>query len=272
LLEIPGLSPARETGGPPQMWLDYFSELDWYAMLTPDLYPTSPWIELWNTAVLRTLSGWIVEVGDWAVGQAEWRIDETFGFLPLAFSTFSDWIVSIAVLVGTVLPSWARDALDGLKQLWERLPVEIRELWIDWYTWINGFVDEIKTWAQNRYDLFVDYASSAYDWVVLVGDALRQWKESVEEEIQSVADDPIAWVEDKLGDAWVWLVWFFGDPASVIVQLFTPHLDRLLLFSSDCLTFWYDLWGSHSDTLASFLNNPLGWIYDRVEDELIDRW
>jgi hypothetical protein len=272
LYEIPLVQPMQEDPDPPPLWLAWAYPHTWLQLLGSDLRPANGWLVAWNRIVGNAAGQWVDEVGQWAWDGAYYTMEALIGAFPAIYASFSGWITSIAMKLGANLPGWCMSAINGLEELWLRLPAEIREQMTDWYTWVNGFLNTIYQWAMDRYDAAVQYATGAYTWVLGSGEVLKQWRLAVMGTIDAIMADPVGWVTGKLGGAWTWVVLFWMEPYHTVSMILGQPWTRLVTFSADCLTYWYNLWSQSGDVLAAFLADPMGWLYDRVEDKLIERW
>jgi len=67
-------------------------------------------------------------------------------------------------------------------------------------------------------------------------------------------------------------VHFRWNPKPYVLAWLGPDIGKLLTFARDCVTFYYNLWGSGWRTLGDFVADPLGFLYSRLEQALTDRW
>ncbi|GAI57306.1 unnamed protein product, partial [marine sediment metagenome] len=104
-----------------------------------------------------------------------------------------------------------------------------------------------------------------WEWYVEMGVALTEWWEWARDALSEIVADVYAWLTRSLGAAWDFLVWFWGDPGSALASLLSPWWAKLVTFTTDCLDFWYNLWGSYAEDLAEFLADPLDFLWDHGE-------
>lgn len=272
LLWIPLLNPEAEYGTPPQFWLDHVDWDMWYAHLDADRRPDSTWIWYWNWAAWRTLGGWCDEIFIGARNAAVDWVRSFTGWLLYGYATFAEWIDAIHVRVGDWIPAWTTSLAAGLNDVWWMLPYTVRERVHTFGQFIDQLLDDLWDQITNYYLLFVQRVGYVYDWLVYTGVTIEDWFVTVGNFVLDFSRHPAAYVVGWLGEAWNWVLYFWSDPGGYIENLLSPTWTRIYVFARDCLNFWYNLWGSYAAILADFLADPLGWIYDRVEDELIDRW
>jgi len=108
----------------------------------------------------------------------------------------------------------------------------------------------LRDWVQSEYDAAKAKVAILWTWLQGRGSLLSAFYD----------------------DVGIWIANFKGNPAGVILGVLGGTWDRLLTFDRGALGYFYNLWGSYRETLADFLADPLGWIYDQAEDFLVSKW
>ena len=139
---------------------------------------------------------------------------------------------------------------DWLSAAWTRvtstLPNWILQVQNAILTTYNGLQD----WARARYDAFRVLAQAGWNWITATGSLLSAFYD----------------------DVGTWIANFKRNPAGVILGVLGGTWETLVTFDQGALSYFYNLWGSYRQTLADFLADPLGWIYDQAEDFLVSKW
>ena len=139
---------------------------------------------------------------------------------------------------------------DWLEAAWTRVQSELPE----WIWQVSGAIttayNDLKTWARSQYDAAVAKVAILWTWLQGTGSLLSAFYDQVGVFIADFAQNPSTVILGVLGGTWA----------------------RLVTFDQGALGYFYDLWGSYRQTLADFLADPLGWIYDQVEDFLVGKW
>jgi len=125
------------------------------------------------------------------------------------------------------------------------------------YDWISDIIVDVynlpgtlKAWARTRYDAAIAQIPAIQDWLNTTGATLRAF----------------------YNDTHTWIANFKGNPAGVILGVLGSTWARVVTFDQGALGYFYSLWGSYRQTLADFLADPLGWIYDQAESFLVRKW
>jgi len=115
---------------------------------------------------------------------------------------------------------------------------------------VSALPTTLRDWVQSEYDAAKAKVATLWTWLQGRGSLLSAFYDDVGVWIANFKENPVDVILGALGDTW----------------------DRLLTFDQGALGYFYDLWGSYRQTLADFLADPLGWIYDRAEDFLVSKW
>ncbi|GAH26761.1 unnamed protein product [marine sediment metagenome] len=250
LIWIPLLRPSPEPYYPPQFWYEYWPRAWWNYGLDSTRRPDANWVWRWLTAVKEAFRVKVQNVGDVARDAAAVIVRYWLGYVQGAYTTFQAWIMAVEGRVGWWIPGWASNLADAAQRLYNWLPSAIRYSWQTWDQIWENIKASVRAWARARYDAAVGWASASWNWVTGWGNVFISWYNA----------------------AYLWLRAFQADPVGMVIGWLGPQWARLVRFALDCLDFWYNLWGSYAAILADFLADPLGWLYDRAEDELVRRW
>ena len=166
------------------------------------------------------------------------------------YASLSDWITAIRGRVGYWVPVWTNNLAEGLSTLYLKIPYNIRHNITSWYQIFDDIKRSVKDWAIARYDLAVSNLYVLWDWVQYTGSVLKAWYDDIGTWVTNLAANFTAGVFGALGPVW----W------------------RLVTFDRDALQYYYNLWGTYRNMLSDFLSDPVGFIYDRVEDFLVRKW
>jgi len=108
----------------------------------------------------------------------------------------------------------------------------------------------LRDWVQSEYDAAKAKVATLWTWLQGRGSLLSAFYD----------------------DVGVWIADFKQNPTGVILGILGGTWERLVTFDQGALGYFYDLWGTYRQTLADFLADPLGWIYDQAEDFLVSKW
>jgi len=137
-----------------------------------------------------------------------------------------------------------------LEAVWTRatseLPAWISDLAAD----VAAVYGNLQNWARSQYDAFKVLAQAGWNWITGPGLLLSRFYD----------------------DTHTWIANFKQNTAGVILGVLGSTWGRLVTFDQGALSYFYNLWGTFRQTLSAFLADPLGYIYDRAEQKLIDKW
>jgi len=207
----------------------------------------------WTGMMLQAAANGFERLANWARDNGRDRavdfIRGIIGTLASGHATFSSWITFLSSKLGGYLPAWCSTAVDGLNQIWDRLPWQIRDRVLSWSAWIDGFLSSVRGWVQARYDQFRNLASQAWSWITASGEMLRNWWSGAH-----------AFLDDWRLNWWSRIVAKLGSPWT-----------QLVTFASGSLMFWYNLWTTYGAQIGGLLSNPFQWLYDRLENWILER-
>jgi hypothetical protein len=233
----------------PQMWLDIYPEWLWDHGLTngkPDWY----WCFHYTGCARVHFENWVFDKTDSARDTAVSWVRAFTGYVRYGYTRFEYWVDTIWNRVGAYSLWWADNLTAAADWLRNKLPDEIRSSWSTWSDIWEGIKDAVKDWARARFDAAVVWATDAWAWVIGTGNLLKSWW-----------DTAAAWLDDFRQNAYERVTTWLGTTWT-----------RAVTFFRDAGTFWYNLWGSYATEIGAFWADPLGWLYDRAEAELVRRW
>jgi len=257
---------------PPWQWYRYNSFNDWYGHIDSNTRPDEHWIRQYLEMSFGEFKALVLREAKPYVDAAKNTLLAVTGYARAGFRNIADWSYWLERLFGYPLPWWASSVKSGLLWLRGKLPAGIREAWMTWDAIFDGIKNTVKNWATARYDQARQRAFGAYDWIVDLGDGLRQWRDRVAGWLDYVRNNPYHFIASALGATWGWLVWFARRPLEIVTFWRGPEWPKLLTFSRQCLNFYYNLWARGWRVLGDFIDNPLGFLYSRIEQMLVDRW
>lgn len=247
---IPLIDPWPEPGDPPGWWWLVNNEQQWRYHRDRNDIPDRAFIESWLRAAWAALGHWIGEVGTDARDQAASRARGWIGYVLYGYSTFSQWLDSMHLRLGSGLPWWTQSAMEGLGKLYGWLPPEIRLGLQSWSALWDSIVQRAKSWVQATYNLAISLGGQAWGWVIQAGNRLDTWYQAAHGTLDEFRSNPGPFILARLGPTW----------------------DLLRAFAFTALPFYVGLWGSHASDLSNFLSDPAGWIYDKLESYLERIW
>jgi len=268
----PVVNPTPVDFGPPGWWWRWYSYTDWAYNLSAQSVPNSYWIRLWQDGSYSVFKDYISEIGTGAKEDAQNTVRGWLGYIQGAYPTFSSWLGSVSTWVGPLGLWWTNNLTTGVNWVRYKLPEVIRGETATWDDIWEGIKASVRDWVLARYEEAKRWASDSWTWVVNVGATIRGWYDIAHTWLDDFRWNASQRVREWLGSAWTWLVGFWNDPSGTILSILGETWQKLVTFTRDCLVFWYNLWGSYAKTLGDFLADPLGWLYDQVEDEIIRRW
>jgi hypothetical protein len=249
-LFIPLIDPEPETGGPPQIWLEYYDYRQWAECLATGSIPLECWCWRYWFSGWYALRDWVEEIGDHAIDKISDVVSDVVGTIKSNYATVAAWIDNLDNLLGYILPDWCVDVFDGLWRLYLKFPYHIRHGLKTWEEIFDKLADGIQDWVEDTYDDLVAMGQSAYGWVLDSGKTIAAWYDEMAGWLVDFRTHRREWVQGWLGAPW----------------------NKLERFVETALDFYNLMWYRHADTIGEFFADPLGWLYDRVEDELVRRW
>lgn len=265
LLWIPLLKPLVEDWVPPWWWLACYYNEHWQENLDAERRPTELFMHYWWRCWLQHLHFLINLSAKWITQQFQDLILALLGALHESYETFAEWIQALMDRVGGLLPDWATSLIDGLLVLWDLLPESIRGAVQTWEEVWGQIQEAVKVWARAWYDEARQFAYELWDWYVNLGRIVTAWWQRAHDQLEEMIADAYGWIARTLGAAWTFLVWFWSNPTGAIATWLSPWWERLVTFASDCLDYWYNIWGSYAEDLAAFLADPLDFLWNRGE-------
>jgi len=242
---LPDFSP-----GPPQWWLDsYYYPNGWNDHIQngkPDII----FVLLYRAAAKDRYSDWVARAADNVARPLVDAVSNLLGSLAHSYTTFSSWLEALRGRVGTWIPDWTSNLATGLNYLKMKLPQSIFSYPYTWDSIWEDIKTAVKDWARSIYDAAKDWVANHAPWVIDWINFLATWYDAVGVWINTFKNDPYGTVAGWLGVAWI---------AWTGIRV-------------DIVDFYNTVWSPFKVTLHDFLADPLGWMYDRVEDELIRRW
>lgn len=272
LFWIPLVTPFRVNRVIPSAWWRYNSLRDWFHRDDNNGGPDEHWIQCWFRMVFGEAFALAVENASSLVDSLESRVLDWIGGFPAQFLSLGGWIDYLKALIGDYIPWWAETVVGGLTWLRDRLPEGIKYGWQSWDDWIDGIKVAIRIWVRDFVAYFHDLAVSAWNWVQGAGEALKSWRDHVSGWIDGVRADPYGFVVGQLGDSWAWLRDFRDRGRDQVLAWLGPDIHSLLVFGRDCVGFYYSLWSAGWQDLGEFAQDPRGYLMDRLERAIIDRW
>ena len=144
------------------------------------------------------------------------------------------------------------------------------------YYTLEDWLEAAWTWATSTLPTFVSNLAAI---VAALPTNLRDWVRSEYDAAKATVATLWAWLQGRgsllsafYDDVGVWIADFKQNPTGVILGILGGTWERLVTFDQGALGYFYDLWGTYRQTLADFLADPLGWIYDQAEDFLVSKW
>jgi len=137
-----------------------------------------------------------------------------------------------------------------LEAVWTRATSTLPDWILQLSTAINTAYNDLKTWARSRYDAALGQVATLWTWLNTTGSLLSRFYD----------------------DTHTWIANFKQNPAGVILGVLGGTWGRLVTFDQGALSYFYNLWGSYRQTLADFIADPLGFLYDRAEQYLVNKW
>jgi len=266
---IPLLKPEVEPLEPP-VWFEECWEFYslWSDSLDEEQRPTHTFLKLYWECMWRILMNRLDDRASFLIDKFMHYVVFAVGMLPLPFDTIPEWLVAIRSWIGEILPDWADDIAAGLWRLWNLIPEPIRDGLVTWSEFLAGAPEAIQEWIEEFIADLLATVQEVWDWYVNVGQVVTDWWAWAYLQLEEMVEAPLFWLARNLGEAWAFLIEFWNDPAGAVIGWLSPLLGPLLTFATDCLDFWYNLWGSYAEDLAAFLADPLEFLWDRGESWL----
>lgn len=272
LFWIPLVTPFRVDVGIPASWWRYNSWSDWEHKDDNNGGPDEHWLNSWFEMVIGEFKRLVIHEANEALSTAKQYLLGLIGGVQAGLGSIGGWAQKLDDWIGGYVPGWAGTIAGGLNWLKVRLPEAIRFGWQSWSELFAGIRQTVYNWAMDRYDLFRAKAEQALNWIVGDGSLLKRWYDRAAGWIDAFRADPYGFVTGLLGGAWTWLLGFRDRGREIVLGWLGPDWPGLLTFARDCLTFYYNLWSLGWRELGEFVADPLGYLYDRAERILIDRW
>ena len=234
----------------PQWWLEV-NQYQWIWDVTlDDGIPNYSFGVYYRGAARIHFDNWVSDKANRAADLVNVAIRATLGFVQHTYTTFQDWIEAIWDRVGDYTPSWATSLVDAAVKLYDWFPEAIVNAWKSWDTIWAEIKGDVWSWALARFDDAKNWVANNAPWVIDWINFLATWYDAVGTWVTNFKSNPYGTVAAILGLAWTFL-------AGSYVGL---------------QNFYNNVWVPFGATLHDFLSDPLMWMYDRVEDELIRRW
>lgn len=265
LLWIPLLKPLVEDWIPPWWWQICWPGELWQENLDDERRPTEQFMDLYWSCFLSHLQFMINLIAIYFVDEAQSFVLVLLGTLHLGYETFAEWIQGLANRIGAYLPDWATDLVDGLMVLFAMFPETIRESVQTWAEIWEEIRQAVEDWARDRYDQARQFTYDLWRWYVDTAYHAVVWWKQAHGLLNDFLSDVYGFITRFLGEGWTFLVWFWNDPAGALIVWLSPWWAPLVLFATDCLDFWYNLWGSYAQELSDFLADPLEFLWQRGE-------
>ena len=269
---IPVIKAPRVSRSIPSQWWAYNSWSDWLHYNDDGGYPDEHWARSWLGMAFGELQKLATDKARPYVDSVKSLLIGTIGYIKSGFPSLGSWVYWLQQAVGTALPYFAANLGAATNWLYARFPVEIRLGWKTWSQLWDSLKASVRLWAQARYDEAKSWAWSAVQWVWDNGGRLDRWRDRVAGWIDGVRGDPQGWVISLLGPGWAWLSGFWANARATVIGWLGPDWPKLVTFSRDCVTFYYNLWSRGWDTLGEFIDDPKSFILDRLEQVIMDRW
>jgi len=257
---------------PPDWWYKFKRWERWYYATDADGRPLQHWFPVYFDCCWSWLGFWIEEVGDWAWEKALELVRLFTGFVQFGYATFESWVTAIRNRVGTYIPWFSTSLADAARLLYNWLPPEIRDGVKTWQAIWSDIIRVVHDWAMTRYDTVRSWYWGARQTLEGWVSDLRSWWLAAASFLDDFRYNAEARVRQWLGGAWDWLVSFWNNPFGTITGYLGETWNKLYAFARDALEFYYNLWGQYSQEIGAFWSNPLRWLYDRVEDYLVEKW
>lgn len=234
----------------PQWWLDTWYVSAWWR---DNLENGKPKLNFWvfyRSAARDRFSDWVAQAADNVARPLADAVSNLLGSLLHSYTTFSDWIEGIRNRVGTWIPNWTSNLATGLNYIKMKLPQSIFSYPYTWDSIWEGIKTAVKDWARLRFDDAMTWVANIAPWLITGYNLVRGWYDLVHSWVTNFKANPYGTIAGTLGAAWTFLS---GS--------YTGLRD-----------FYNNVWVPFKVSLHDFLDHPMLWLYDQVEDYLCERW
>jgi len=269
---IPLLTPPSVDRAMPWQWLKYSSVWVWLQKGKNKGGPTEAWLQGWFSMVFGEAVLLVDIVTQPYVDQAKELLLSVIGAVSSNFSNLASWIGQVQDWFGLPLPWWSGTVNQGLTWLRDKLPTSIRGAWQTWDNIFDGIKDAVKNWVNASYAQARDWARGAFDWAVSAGQSLISWRDRIAGRIDSFLANPYGTITTWLGHTWQWLLGFQLYGRFIVFEWLGPDIYKALTFARDCSTFYYNLWSRGWSVLSDLVDDPVDYLYTRIEQMFVDRW
>lgn len=269
---VPVVQPFRVDRTIPGHWWMYNTYYDWYEHLDGDKRPDEHWIQQWLEMTFGEFKRLVASAAeDLARGIRDYLL-ALIGYVRSGFPSLGAWIDAIGSLVGDSLPFFASTLSGGLAFLYSLLPVGIRNEYKTWGELFDGIRDAAVSIARGLVDAVRHLAEDAHRWVFDQGQRVYDFYGDVQHFVRDLVRDPRGTITGVLGDTWAFLVMFALSPVSIVLSWLGPDWTAWLTFNAGPAAFLYNLWSTYHDEIADLFEDPRGWVMDRLESAIMDRW
>lgn len=272
LVWIPVVKPYPVDRGIPAWWFRYNTWNDWARHLDRDKRPDLYWCQQWLEMCFGEFARMVNHAANSFTERVGQSLQNLIGYIRAGYASLGQWLDSVERRVGAVLPWFAENVGHGLGFLFNLLPAGIRgryQSWDDLFRGIRdgavrlvrGLIDEARRWAADSLNWVTNQGRRIYDFYVDCQAFVRRFK-----------NDPYGMLSAWLGQSWTWLVSFAASPVGAVLSWLGPDWRSWVTFNAGPARFLYNLWSAYHDDIAALFADPRGWVYERLEDALTDRW
>jgi len=247
---IPLVDPWVEPDYPPTWWYNYDTANNWRAHLNSRKIPDTWLIETYLRYTWQMVGFYAEEIGNWARDTAQTWARNVTGYALYSWTTFSAWIDSIGIRMGSGMVFWGANVIDALNKAYNWLPPEIRTNLQSWGVLLNYWIQKAKDWVVATYDTYISWGTKAWAWCLGAGDKLNVWWQVAHGLLDEFRNNPTGFIIGRLGYTWTWLTWFVNNAG----------------------VYYGNLYNYYAGDLAGFLADPAGWIWARLEAYLLRLW
>lgn len=210
--------------------------------------PNTAFALYYRTVAKDRLEDWIKNAADNVARPLVNALSGLLGSLLHGYATFSNWIESIRNIVGTYVPWWTTTLAAGLVWLRLKLPGAIRDATSTWSDIWEDIKTAVKDWAKTRFDAAMTWVANTAPGVVTWINTLGAWYNLVSAWVNAFKDNPYGTIAGTLGAAW----------------------DFLSGSWTGLRNFYNTVWVPFKVDLHDFLDHPMLFLYDLVDDEIED--